>query len=93
MQSPRGRLAVAALVHLALFFVPYRWLTNLSLYKLLGLNWVPSIGLTRAYWLLLHGDLVAAWQRNWFIFPVLTVMWSIVALDTYSIFKQSDKNA
>lgn len=87
LQSPRGRLIVASLTHLVLFLVPYSWLANLSLYKLLGLDWAPSIGLTRSYWLLLHGNLTGAWERNWLIFPILAVMWSIVALDIYSCLK------
>lgn len=90
LQSPRGRLIAAALVHLVLYIVPYAWLANLSLYKLVRLDWVPSIGLTRAYWLLLHGDLAAAWQQNPLIFPILAVMWSIVALDVYRCLKKDN---
>lgn len=88
LQSPRGRIIIATTVHFVLAIVPYSWLANLSLYKLIGIDWAPSIGLTRAYWLLLHGDLAGAWQRNALLFPVLAVMWSIVALDVYKIFNQ-----
>jgi len=85
LQTARGRLVFASIAHLLLFVVPYAWLADLSLYKRVGLDWAPSIGLTRAYWLLLHGDLAAAWGRNWLIFPVLAVGWSIVGLDVYRL--------
>ncbi len=84
LQTPRGRLFVALTANIIIFSVPYHWLANLSLYKQLGID-SPTIGLTRAYWLLLHGHLAEAWTRNWLIFPVMAVAWSIVALDVYSL--------
>lgn len=83
LQTKRGRLLFAFIANVLIFVAPYSLLSNLSLYKHLGLTWMPSIGLTRAYWHLLHGHLAAAWERNWLIFPVMMVAWSIVALDIY----------
>lgn len=88
LQSPIGRLVFATIAITAIFFAKYSWLENLSLYKRLGLAWVPSIGLTRAFWYLIHGELVAAWQRNWLIFPVLFVGLSILAVDVYRLASQ-----
>lgn len=87
LQSARGRLGFAALAHTIILAVPFGWLSNLSLYKALGLDWMPSIGLTRAYWQLLHGHLTAAWEQNWLIFPVITVGWLIIVLDIYRLAK------
>lgn len=89
LSTPRGRVIFAVLANSIIFTSKYQMLGNLSLYQRLGLDWVPSIGLTRAYWLLLHGDFVGAWERNWLIFPVMMIGWSIVALDVYKIFKSS----
>lgn len=65
-------IAWAALT-LVIFVSPYVWLENLSLWQMIGFDSAPSIGLTRSYWLLLHGDVAAAWERNPLIFAVLTV--------------------
>lgn len=88
LQTARGRLLFAGAAHAALLLVPYHWLNNLSLYKLIGLTEVPSIGLTRSYWLLLRGDFTGAWERNWFIFPIMMAGWSIVAIDIYSVLRK-----
>lgn len=85
LSTPRGRLIFALTANIAIFASRYHWLSNLSLYQRLGLDWAPSIGLTRAYWKVLHGDLAGAWERNWLIFPVMTVLWCIVALDLYAL--------
>lgn len=63
------------------FIVPYAWLSNLSLWQALGWEAAPSIGLTRAYWLLIHGDPIAAWNRNPLIYAVLPVVGAIIAKD------------
>jgi hypothetical protein len=85
LRTARGRLFFALFAHIILMIIPYAWLQDLSLYKKIRVN-SPSIGLTRAYWLILHGELIDAWQRNWMIFPVLAVGWSIVILDIYQIY-------
>lgn len=72
LQSARGRLLVFTLLSIAIFFVPYDWLTHLSIWQALDIP-SPSIGLTRAYHLLLHGDIDGAWQRNGLIFIILIV--------------------
>lgn len=59
-------------VTLTLLFIPYQWLGNLSLWQTLGIP-SPSIGLTRAYWKLIHGDPVGAFQRNPLILAVIAV--------------------
>lgn len=88
LQTARGRLIFAGIANCLLLVVPYHWLDNLSIYKHLGVH-SPSIGLTRAYWLLIHGHLAESWSRNWLIFPVIAVGWSIVALDIYNIRKKN----
>jgi hypothetical protein len=89
LQSPRGRIIFAVLAILFIYLSPYRWFESLSLYKRAGLTWVPSIGLTRSFWHLIHGDLAAAWERNWLIFPVIFVGLSIVALDIYKLLRKT----
>ncbi|MDZ7786173.1 MAG: DUF2752 domain-containing protein [Candidatus Saccharibacteria bacterium] len=71
------------LASFVIFFSQYHWFENLSLWKNLGWESAPSIGLTRAYWLLLHGDVQAAWERNWLIFPVLLILAMIFMRDLY----------
>lgn len=72
LQTPEGRLLFFGLVSLFVFLAPYEWLANLSIWQYLGIP-MPSIGLTRAYHLLLHGDYVGAWDRNKLIFLVLAI--------------------
>ena len=92
VQTPRGRLALFCSISLLVFCVPYRWLAHLSLWQAIGWKTAPSIGLTRAYWLLLHGDPVAAWHRNWLIYPVLLVWLGIFSWDSYQvIMRQAEK--
>jgi hypothetical protein len=89
LQSPRGRIIFAVLAITFIYLSPYHWFENLSLYKRAGLTWVPSIGLTRAFWHLTHGNLVAAWERNWLIFPILFVGLSIILLDIYKLLRKT----
>lgn len=74
------------LITLSVFFVPFDWLAQLSVWQALGVP-SPSIGLTRAYWLLIHGDPVAAWERNKLIFLVLAVGIPLLARDAFLIIK------
>lgn len=71
--TARGRVLAWALASVVIFSVPYYWLNDLSLWQHLGWHGAPSIGLTRAYWLLLHAQPVHAWQRNWLIAPVCVI--------------------
>lgn len=81
LTTPRGRLCIIAVITGLVFLVPYSWLNNLSLWQALGWESAPSIGLTRAYWLLIHGDPIAAWNRNPLIYAVLPVVGAIIAKD------------
>lgn len=87
LQSPRGRLVFFALITIAVFVVPYDWLAHLSLWQALHIP-APSIGLTRAYHLPLHGNLSGAWRRNELIFPVLVVGAIVLGNDVRLILKQ-----
>lgn len=71
--TPRGRVLAWLLVSVVIFLAPYQWLAHLSLWGHMGWHGAPSIGLTRAYWLLLHGQPAHAWRRNWLIVPVCTI--------------------
>ena len=73
-----------SLLSTAIYLSHYHWLDHLSLWGNLGWKQAPSIGLTRAYWLLLHGNAVAAWHRNWLIYAVLAVGLPIILKDVYN---------
>jgi hypothetical protein len=81
LATPRGRITSFVVLSVAIFFCRYHWLDHLSLWGNLGFSHAPSIGLTRAYWLFLHGQIVAAWQRNWLIYMVLATGLPMVAVD------------
>lgn len=91
LNSPRGRITVIGLITVLVFLAPYRWLGNLSLLQALGWHSAPSIGLTRAYHLLLHGHFDAAWTRNHLIYPVVLIFGSIIVSDCFKIFSVSSK--
>lgn len=86
LQTPRGRLLFFAIVSLAVFISPFEWLSNLSIWQRLDIP-SPSIGLTRAYWHLLHLDPVSAWQRNKLIFLVIAFGSVILLRDAYMLFR------
>ncbi len=79
--TPRGIVSFGMLTNAILLVVPYSWLerSHLSLYERMHIP-SPSIGLTRAYWLLLHGHFSAAVQRNKLIVVVAPVLWMIFAV-------------
>ena len=85
LRTPRGRLIFFALVTLAVFIAPISALSHLSLWQALHIP-APSIGLTRAYHYLLHGDVTAAYHRNRLIFLVLMVGLPILLKDLYNVF-------
>lgn len=87
LQTPRDRLIVFAIVSLAVFFVPFHWLENLSIWKALDIP-SPSIGLTRSYWLILHGDLVAAWNFNKLIYLILAIGVPLLLFDMRKLYQQ-----
>lgn len=86
LQTPRGRLLFFGIVSSGIFLAPYAWLSNLSLWQYIGIQ-SPSIGLTRAYWRVLHGDLVGAYERNWLIFAVLAIGLPILAIDIIKLIR------
>lgn len=85
LTTPRARLCFWALATAVIFVLPYRLFANLSLWQRLGWHSAPSIGLTRAYWLLIHGDISGAWHRNKLIFVVIAVGFPVLTLDLYKI--------
>ncbi|MBC7581821.1 DUF2752 domain-containing protein [Aeromicrobium sp.] len=80
LSSPRGRLLAFSLATVAIYFSHYHWLDHLSIWGHLGIP-SPSIGLTRAYWLLIHGHPVASWHRNPLIYLVLAVGIPLLLMD------------
>jgi Protein of unknown function (DUF2752) len=84
LQTPRGRLLFFVITTLAIYVAPYGWLSNLSIWQRLGIP-SPSIGLTRAYWKLLHADPGGAWERNKLIYLVLAVGIPLLLKDCYTL--------
>lgn len=87
LQTARGRLLFFAIVSMGIFFAPYDWLAHLSIWQHLGIP-APSIGLTRAYWRLMHGDIIGAYHRNPLIFAVLVIGLPLLAMDIYKLWGQ-----
>lgn len=85
LSTPRQRVTAWLLLTVGIFLSDVRWFENLSLYKRVGLEWMPSIGLTRAYWYLVHGDFTAAWQMNKLIYAVVLLGGSLVLYDIWRI--------
>ena len=92
LQTPRGRLIFFGIVSLLVFIAPYEWLANLSLWQRLGFESAPSIGLTRAYWHVLHLDFYAAWERNKLIYVVLAIGLPLLARDILLVLRQKKAN-
>lgn len=92
LSSPKGRLIFLATVTVLVFAAPYDWLAHLSIWQHLGIP-SPSIGLTRAYWKLVHLDPVGAWQRNPLIYAVLFCLAIIIISDVRRIRRQKTINA
>ncbi len=85
LSTPESRLFVWALLTVLIFLSSFSWLEDLSLYKRFGIDWAPSIGLTRAYWYLLHGDIEAAWRMNKIVFIVIGIGSIILLKDIRAI--------
>ncbi len=81
LSTPRGRLLFWLAATLVIFVSRFEWLENLSIWQRIGLDWMPSIGLTRSYWHLIHGNFVAAYNMNPLIFLVVLVGGTILARD------------
>lgn len=85
LATPKSRLAVWTLMTLAIYIAPFDWLKHLSLYGHLGWHKAPSIGLTRAYWYVLHGKFALAWHMNPLIFVVLGVGLPLLTIDALKL--------
>jgi hypothetical protein len=85
LSTAKARICAWLIVSTCMFIVPYGWLTDLSLWQRLGWDGAPSVGLTRAYWLTLHGQPADAWHRNWLIVPVLVIGLVIIVCDLVSL--------
>jgi hypothetical protein len=83
--TARGRVWFFGIASVIVFLVPYNWLNNLSIWQRIGWNSAPSIGLTRAYHLLIHGNPIAAWHRNPLIFLVIIVWFVIMVKDIQTL--------
>lgn len=89
LQTPRGRIGaflVVFLIGAAMSLDILPWVPNLSVYAALGIP-SPSIGLTRAFVQLLNGDMAAAYDRNWLIFPIVAIAALIFVRDLRRIIK------
>jgi len=89
LQTARGRVLVFVLASVVIFCCRYHWLDHLSLWGHLGFTHAPSIGLTRAYWLLLHGHPVDAWHRNRLIYAVLGVGLPLILRDVFKLARRT----
>ena len=87
LQTPRGRLIFFAAASIIIFVTPYSWLAQLSLWQRIGIE-APSVGLTRAFWHVLHFEWLAAWHRNPLIYLVLLVGIPLLARDVFKIVRK-----
>lgn len=87
LQTARGRVLFFGLVSFCVFLLPITVLKNFSIWQKVGVD-SPSIGLTRAYHYVLHGDFSKAWEQNGLIFIVLLIGVPIIAKDVYNVTKQ-----
>ena len=85
LSTPRARLSFWALITFVIYILPYKLFENLSLWKNLGWDSAPSVGLTRAYWLLIHNDVTGAWNKNKLIFVVITIGGVILFIDLFKL--------
>lgn len=87
LSTPRSRISFWAIITVIIFILPYRFFEHISLWQRIGWDSAPSIGLTRSYWLLIHGQPNAAWDKNRLIFAVIFVGTIILIIDIYKIVK------
>lgn len=92
LSTPQAQLWFWGLATVIIFFLPYRFFENISLWQRLGWDSAPSIGLTRAYWLLIHGDVAAAWDRNRLIFLIIAIGVPLLLIDIYKIIFRNKKS-
>lgn len=87
LQTSRGRLVFFGIVCFVVFLLPTHILANFSLWSKLDIS-APSIGLTRAFHHVLHGNFEQAWQQNGLIFVVLLIGLPLLAKDVYNVTKK-----
>ncbi len=87
LQTARGRLTFFMIASLFIYLLPIDVLSHLSLWQKLDID-APSIGLTRAYHHVLHGNFEGAWDQNRLIFVVVALGLPIIAKDVYNVVKQ-----
>lgn len=92
LSSSRGRVIFFVLVSTAIFLEPPAWPITFSVWQHLGIE-APSIGLTRAYRYVLHGEFVQAWQQNKLIFVVIVVGGAVIAKDMLTLLRKYKKVA
>ncbi|MDP4038812.1 MAG: DUF2752 domain-containing protein [bacterium] len=87
LQTPIARIVFFLAISLIIFIIPYQTLMrspNISIWSWLNIPaW--SIGLTRAYSKLLHGDFHGAYKQNLLIYPVVIIVLAIMTSDIYKI--------
>lgn len=88
LQTARGRLLFFVILSTLIFVMPYAVLAHLSLWQRLGFDGAPSIGLTRAYWHVLHLHFDLAWTRNPLIFAVLAIGLPLLTVDSYRLIQK-----
>lgn len=88
LSSARGRIIFFLIVSGAIFVWPPTGPFTLSVWQHLGVE-SPSIGLTRAYRRLLHGEFTQAWQQNKIIFIVVAVGIVVLAKDVIALVNNS----
>lgn len=87
LQTSAGRLVFFIIASVFIFFLPTSTLAEFSIWQKLNIP-SPSIGLTRAYHHILHGNIDLAWQQNKLIFAVLLIGLPLLAKDVYNISKK-----
>ncbi|HLC91423.1 MAG TPA: DUF2752 domain-containing protein [Candidatus Saccharimonadales bacterium] len=92
LTTPGSRLIVWAVLTMAIWIAPFNYLRHLSLYEHLGWHSAPSIGLTRAYWYVLHGQFSNAWNMNHLIYVILAVGIPLLVFDVYKLTSKINKN-
>jgi hypothetical protein len=90
LRTARARLLSLSLVSVLVFVLPIRMLAHLSLWGHLGIH-APSIGLTRAYHYLLHGNIALASHQNPLIFVILLIGVPLIIKDMYTVLIQLNR--
>jgi len=90
LSTSRGRIIFFVLLSTIIFIVPAKWPFTFSVWQHLGIA-APSIGLTRAYRDLLHGEFTHAWQQNKLIYAVVIVGGIVLIKDVLTLLYEHTK--